>query len=60
MESPEEIDREAARCKDEKKKADTFVLWRQVSTGWQFNWLKKQLGGLLGAYLGAYSGAFPV
>ena len=33
MESPEEIDREAARCKDEKKKADTFVLWRQVSTG---------------------------
>ena len=28
--------------------------------GWQFNWLKKQLGGLLGAYLGAYLGAFPV
>ena len=29
-------------------------------TGWQFNWLKKQLGGVLGAYLGAYLGAFPV
>ena len=31
-----------------------------LTSGWQFNWLKKQLGGLLGAYLGAYLGAFQV
>ena len=39
----------------------TFI-WEEkfVYTGWQFNRLKKQLGGLLGAYLGAYLGAFPV
>ena len=31
MESPEEMDSESARCKDEKRKEDTFVFWRQVS-----------------------------
>ena len=35
-------------------------LFLEPDTGWQFNWLKKQLGGLFGAYLGAYLGAFPV
>ena len=34
MESPEENDNEAARCKEEKRKADNFLLWRQASTGW--------------------------
>ena len=31
MATSEEMDSESAKCKDEKRKEDTFVFWRQVS-----------------------------